>query len=300
MWGAMFRISGSRVETNIEGFLSSAAGTHAVIDFINCVARELARAPDVYGFDPDNIYTLLVQTWDRAFLNIQSVALGRQVVGQEAVGLIPDIYYISGRGFELLRRDASSAPAWRDREAKVVWRGSVTGSGPYAAAEEIPRIKLTLACRDLAAADVRLISVHPTMHNVFSAERIDEVIAERGLKGDWWPMPAFGNYRFAVDIDGHANAWGLLEKLILGCCILKVDSPYEQWFYKQMRPWTHYVPIKADLSDLHDKIDWCLSNDDACEWIADNGRRLAAALAFEAELPRSCATIMAAMEVAPR
>ena len=246
MWGLMFRIRGARVQTNVEGFLSSAEGTYTVVDFVHSAARELTRAPDAYGFNPDSLYTLFVQTWDRAFLNIRSVAFGRELTGHDSVGLIPDIYYINGRGFEHLRHDARSAPPWRSRASVVAWRGSVTGSGPYTSAEEIPRVGLTRACRDLPHTDVRLIGVHPTMHNVFSGDRIEELIAGHDLKGDWWPMPRFGDFKFVLDIDGHANAWGLLEKLILGCCVLKVASPYEQWFYGQMRPWVHYVPIRSD------------------------------------------------------
>lgn len=110
-------------------------------------------------------------------------------------------------------------------------------------------------------------------------------------------MGNFGTYRYAIDIDGHANAWGFLEKLILGCCVLKVASPYEQWFYGELQPWVHYVPIEADLSDLADKIDWCLANEQACEWIAGNGRTLAASRSYEREVVRSCGPVLSAAAV---
>ena len=39
-----------------------------------------------------------------------------------------------------------------------------------------------------------------------------------------------------------------------------------------LQEWIHYVPIKNDFSDLNDKIQWCIENDDACRIISDNAR----------------------------
>ena len=298
MWGLICRITGPNVEFAVNGFLTTATSTHAGVRFISSVAKELARAPDNYGFNPDNAYTLVFQTWDRAFLNMPSVAYGRNVVGHEAVGLIPDFYYITERGYAHLRHDALSAPAWSQREPKIVWRGSVTGSGSYNAPEDIPRIKLALACRSVPQVDAGLFRLHDHCGGV-SSERINKTIDQNGLEGERWPMYFFGRYKYTFDIDGFANAWGLLEKLILGCCVLKVDTPHEQWFYNRLHRWVHYVPVQADLSDLHEKIEFCLANDYLCQWIAHNGQLLANSLALEMELPRSCATIMSVMDVEP-
>ncbi len=38
--------------------------------------------------------------------------------------------------------------------------------------------------------------------------------------------------------------------------MFKVDSYEVQWFYEELIPWKHFVPVQADLSDLLDKIDW--------------------------------------------
>ena len=32
----------------------------------------------------------------------------------------------------------------------------------------------------------------------------------------------------------------------------------------------HFVPIKSDLTDLIEKINWCKNNDDKCKEIASN------------------------------
>ena len=61
-------------------------------------------------------------------------------------------------------------------------------------------------------------------------------------------------------------------KLASGSCILKVDSKYKfyQWFYQFMKPWEHFVPINADLSDLNEKLIYLRHNQEIGEKIAKN------------------------------
>lgn len=44
--------------------------------------------------------------------------------------------------------------------------------------------------------------------------------------------------------------------------MLKHDSIYYEHFYKQLQPWVHYIPFKADLSDLLEKIQWARDHDE--------------------------------------
>ncbi|MBV8848822.1 MAG: hypothetical protein JOZ16_04470 [Methylobacteriaceae bacterium] len=296
----MCRIVGERVETSVPAWLLNAGATYAIIRFITAVAQQLMADPAAHGFTVANEYTLFVQSWDRATTDVASLAFGRNVLGHEAVGLIPDVYYINHFGYRDVRHSAVSLPMWRDRRNAIAWRGSVTGGGDFYSPSDIPRVQLALRCRDIAVADVALFGVHSTMAGIFPPEQIEAFITAERLEGDRWHMPHFGTYRYAIDIDGHANAWAFLEKLILGCCVLKVGSPYEQWFYGDLRPWVHYVPVRADLSDLDERIDWCLVHQDECEWIAQNGARFAASCTYEREVCRACGPMLAAASVRPR
>jgi hypothetical protein len=59
----------------------------------------------------------------------------------------------------------------------------------------------------------------------------------------------------------------------LGSVILKV-APRQvadrMWYFPLLQPYVDHVPVKADLSDLEEKIRWCRENDDKCREIAAN------------------------------
>ena len=298
MWGLMLRIRGAQVDAAVPDWLLNADATYAAIAQVRRAANEMAIRPEAYGFDHTATYSVLFQTWDRALSDIRSVAFGRSRTAPPTVGLLPDPYFVKSRGYSALRRGSAFFPRWATRSDVVVWRGSVTGGGPIAGPEDLPRVQLALACRDRPDTDVGLIGVHATT-NVLPPGAIDDFIASRGLLRDRWLVTDFARYKFAFDIDGHANAWGLLEKLIVGCCVLKIESPFEQWYYDRLLPWRHFVPVKADLSDLPEVIAWCREHEAQCEWIAGNGARLAAALTLERDLPRSCGTLLAAADAQP-
>lgn len=294
IWEVVCEMRGAEVRGHVPDGSRWSSATEPAIAYLRRIAGELARLPHRYGFDPDSLYTVRVQTWDRAVSPERSLAFGREARGHEAVGLIPDPYYTGSDGFAHLYAHALRLPAWARRGADVAWRGSVTGKGDFHHPADIPRVRLAQLCRDIAGTDVKLIGVHETME--FPREPLNAFLRDEHLLGDKWRLEAFALSRFAIDIDGHANAWGLLEKLILGCCVLKVATPYEQWFYPRLHAWEHYVPVAADLSDLAERIAWCRDNDAECAWIAANGSRLAATHRLPAELPRSCLAFMAAAE----
>jgi tetratricopeptide (TPR) repeat protein len=294
MWGLMLRIQGAQVDASVPGWLLNATATTATINLAKRAAIELSTRPDVYGFDPDAVHSVLVQTWDRATTDVLSVAYGRNVVGHSRVGMLLDFYYMAAHGFRDLRRAAIGSPRWAERSDCLVWRGSVTGDNTIVEPGDLPRIRLAIAGRDWPDADIGLVGVHSTMNNGRPPGVLSAFVAAHNLRRERWNMADFGRYKYVIDIDGHANAWGFLEKLILGCCVLKVDSPYEQWFYDRIKPWQHYVPVRGDLSNLRDMIAWCRDNDAHCRWIGANGARLAASLTLDNELPNTCRALMAA------
>ena len=80
------------------------------------------------------------------------------------------------------------------------------------------------------------------------------------------------NYKYIVNVDGHVSAFRLSLELNMGCVILMVDSDWKIWYKDLLIPYKHYVPIKADLSDIIDQIKWCRKNDTKCQKIVANAQ----------------------------
>ena len=54
-----------------------------------------------------------------------------------------------------------------------------------------------------------------------------------------------------------------------------VESTAKDWFYDDLKPWVHYVPIKNDFTDILDKIEYLRAHDEDAREIAVNGSKFA-------------------------
>ena len=48
--------------------------------------------------------------------------------------------------------------------------------------------------------------------------------------------------------------------LFTGRPVFKVKTDIEEYFYKDLQPFVHYIPVENDLSDLEQKIQWAEEN----------------------------------------
>ena len=84
------------------------------------------------------------------------------------------------------------------------------------------------------------------------------------------PLATISNYKYILSIEGHVAQFRLTLELSYNSVILLVKSDQYIWYQPLLKPWVHYVPVKADLSDVMEKIHWCKMNDDKCKVIARN------------------------------
>lgn len=214
---------------------------------------------------------------------------------------LPDRDFFASRGFEDIRNFATAnGVEWSRRSDQVRWRGWTNGRGhndyssPQARWDQgiMPRIRMAIIMRDAQAADVAFTG----SFNAELAARLsrDGLLKAKILEKAWI------NDKLALDIDGTTNTWSnLLVRMHLGCCVIKVDSQegYRQWYYDRIRPWEHFVPVKSDMSDLIEKIEWARSHDAEAQAIAANGRAFARSMTFESETDHAIAAICATQGV---
>lgn len=60
-----------------------------------------------------------------------------------------------------------------------------------------------------------------------------------------------------------------------GSLVFKPESKYFEYFYMDLQPNIHYIPIKNDITDLLDKIKWAIENDSRAKEIARRSQEFA-------------------------
>lgn len=197
--------------------------------------------------------------------------------------LIPDMAFVESEGYAEFREQFQDWREWEDRLDTVFWRGSTTGSPPETDLAENKRAALCL-----------MASHYPDDRLDFGISRVvqfspawSEAAYAAGIVKDHVPWQSLDRYRFHVDIDGNTNSWpGLFSKLLSGGVVLKVASEhgYRQWYHDRLRPWLHYVPVRADFSDLIDIVRHLRAHLFCAERIGRQGRQFARSLTWESEL----------------
>jgi len=163
------------------------------------------------------------------------------------------LFYINDNYDQHRAYAAHRAKPWRDRKNIIFWRGG--SGGPKLANARSERAfdldwqqRLALMRMPLAKAPMppcwtwRCPIAAP-----FKSPICAPAIEQMGFLGTPVPKVQFLDYRYLVDVDGWTNAWSLLDKLIGGATILKVQSAfgYRQWYYDQLTPWENYIPLAS-------------------------------------------------------
>jgi hypothetical protein len=181
-----------------------------------------------------------------------------------------------------------AALAWGEKKPVVVFRGSSTGLNTGTQGQNLnPRLKaaeMALTASFPLDAGITRWNLRPRFTGVrdrydqLDLETIDADILDRIPLVEPLTPAEQSTYKYILHIDGHVSAYRLGLELSLGSVILKVDSPYKTWISERLVPFRHYIPVRADLSDLEDVYRWCVAHDDECFAIAQN-----AASFYEAE-----------------
>jgi hypothetical protein len=170
---------------------------------------------------------------------------------------------------------------WSSKKPAAVFRGSSTGCGTTI--EDNPRLKISwmswIEGKDVLDAGITTWNMRP--RKIMGVPYLQIIQKETlpfwndktdGLVSKLTPQEQ-SNYKYIVNIDGHVSAFRLSLELSMGSVILLVESKYRMWFRKYLVEYVHYVPVKGDLSDLFEKIEWCRSHDDECQKIANNAKQ---------------------------
>ena len=207
--------------------------------------------------------------------------------------LIPDPYFLRSLGYDDLRRwIAERAPQFEQRKPVALWRGSSTGYREDGGLLDLGRVKLCRLGKRLEAAD--LLDVGLTSLVQLKNEAEGHQLRALGLMAEFVAPDRLTEWMFHIDVDGNTNSWpGLFQKLLSGSLVFKIKSAcsWRQWYYDRLVPHVNFVPIASDLSDLVETVTYYRENVPKAKEIAENGRSLANAMTYGAEVARAMRVI---------
>lgn len=153
-------------------------------------------------------------------------------------------------------------PFHRKRD-EVVWRGAPTGI-PF---REHNRLTFLRQYFDLRSD----IDVGFSLPNNSKLGREPEVL--RFAKAKMQPAEML-QYKYVLSLEGNDKDSGLNWKLNSNSVVLMSPPSRSSWLMEEkLQPGVHYIPLKADFSDLQEKLDECRSNQRHCEQVLANARR---------------------------
>lgn len=182
------------------------------------------------------------------------------------VVLLPDYEALMHRyqvlpGVDLVHEAFS--PPWTERLSRLLWRGG----GAYGRGGKITRSNVHLQPR---AKICQLSREYPELIDAGVSMLVDPSM-ERYVKPRL-PYEKIFNHRYQLWLDGNATAFTQSGwRLYTGAVVLKEESPFKQWYFGDMEPWVHYVPVKEDLSDLLETLAYLEAHPAQAEQIAENG-----------------------------
>ncbi|MFZ0565623.1 MAG: glycosyl transferase family 90, partial [Chlamydiales bacterium] len=96
------------------------------------------------------------------------------------------------------------------------------------------------------------------------------------FRKDKMPMEEIFFHRYQMWIDGNATSYSKSGwRLYTGSTVFKEDSDYVQWYFQDLRPWVHYIPIDKGLNNLVERLIEVQENETLGQEVASNGRAFA-------------------------
>ncbi len=162
---------------------------------------------------------------------------------------------------------------WDQKKEVVLWRGTPWDGKNFQMYTfenwtTLPRGKLVFESRKKPDLIDAAFSEYPE-RCLFDLDRCKKEMGDI----QFVPWEETLSYKYQIALDGVTCSFPATQwKLLSGCLTFKQESSDIMYFYDEMIPWTHYIPVRNDLSDLQEKIQWAKDHDEMAHQIAENGR----------------------------
>jgi len=172
---------------------------------------------------------------------------------------------------------------WECKQHIAVWRGKLTGY----LASAIKGKTISEICDSISRCLLVKKYSNSSLLNVGISEseaNQDFGVSLQYVLKDIMSMEEQLQYKMIIVMEGNDVAtslkWALYSRSLV---LMKVPSftsfAMEEW----LEPWTHYVPLKSDLSDVEEKIRWVMEHDEEARIISERATLFIHDLLFHPE-----------------
>lgn len=192
---------------------------------------------------------------------------------------IPDYFMLNKRYSEevcAIDRAVRTNP-FENRQAKIMWRGTL--SGPIYPDLQTYRGFTRHKLVSLSQAHPAIIDARFTSYWNRGSRSPDRLA--RRLQRELGPpagviaADGFVPFKYLISVDGVGAAWKRVATILLSGSVLLLQHRWAQFFYPAMQAWTHFVPLRDDLSDVIERYTWLAAHEEAAAAIGQAGRSLA-------------------------
>lgn len=154
---------------------------------------------------------------------------------------------------KLLKKQAKEWP-WDKKETKAFFRGSRTSD------ERDPLVLLSRKKPHLIDAQYTKNQAWKSDADTLGAKPAEEVKLEDHCK-----------YKYLFNFRGVAASFRFRHLFLCNSLVFHVGDQWLEFFYDELKPWIHYIPVKQDLSDAEELIEFAKENDKIAKEIAQRG-----------------------------
>lgn len=156
---------------------------------------------------------------------------------------------------EKIPRAAKKWP-WEKKYNKGFFRGSRTSS------ERDPLIILSRKEPDLVDAQYTKNQAWRSKEDTLGADPATEISLEEHC-----------DHKYLFNFRGVAASFRFKHLFLCDSVVFHVGDDWLEFFYPAMKPWVHYIPVRQDLKDVKELLQFAQENDDVVHEIAKRGRQ---------------------------
>lgn len=146
---------------------------------------------------------------------------------------------------------------WTSKKPMAVWRGRYAGHKDLYNQGVLPRELLVI--RSSNHRDI--MDVQPVSWNYYPESQTGKVMEQ---SKDVIPFQEFMKYKAIINVEG-SGITRLGKVLCTNSVVIQVEPKYSSYWSHELEPWTHYIPVKDDLSDLEFSVEFAVQSKNAAQ-----------------------------------